>query len=543
MASRQFASPHSREGSAWAWIAEHYSQPESYEIPLRTMYALNSTAGAHPPFSPLPQSPGATPTSPFSREFDGNAFPPSRHLPGHKEEKHSAYNVNSTAALFKMHLMSQISQLPSQPCSLPPNFIASFVRRCFPDNLALVDFPQALTALDYLRDLEQRRGKEIKAALEKLGVLDGTFDKDDLAKRYPGVSSWIDSIMEKDRYAAALYSQVYLRLRHWTLINEMLLPPFNKAHCVAMLNTLFPAVISIRPAAHVCERMLMEERHTFFTYICKVEDKGQRVLDPLISKDRRPGESTGWPVVHEYINKYMCSAIDIINECFEVNSRESLEEQSGYRRPNKGRKVDSGISFGSNSDPHHRPSTSSSAGNNNNSVNHSVNNSTSTTTSSGSGFLNKPLPPSPTISKPPKTSKTGGSSTLERIGKELRKMRSRGDFSSEEKPKQPKQSRSVGTLRKMRSTSILGERDRNIGSSHGDGGEGEFDAEEFRRKRMIWEAKHNHNHNHHHHDDASGSNSNNNNNNNADSNSNSNSNHAKANGANSNENNNKRVSA
>ncbi|KLJ12466.1 hypothetical protein EMPG_12505 [Blastomyces silverae] len=534
MAGRQFASPQSREDSAWAWIAEHYSQPETYEIPLRTMYALNSTAGAHPPFSRLPKTPGAVPTSPFSREFDGNAFPPSRHNPGHKEEKNPAFNVNSTAALFKMHLMSQISQLPSQPCSLPPNFIASFVRRCFPENLALVDFPQALTALDYLRDLEQRRGKEIKAALEKLGVLDGAFDKDDLAKRYPGVASWIDSIMEKDRIAAALYSRVYLRLRHWTLINEMLLPPFNKAHCVAMLNTLFPAVISVRPAAHVCERLLMEERHTFFRYICQVEDKGQRVLDPLISKDKRPGESTGWPVVHEYINKYMCSAIDIINECFEINSRDSLEEQSGYYRQNKGRKVDSGISFGSNSD-YHRPSTSSSSGNtnnndyhnnnNNNNVNHNYNNSTSTTTS---GFFNKPLPPSPTPKAPktPKASKTSGSSTLERIGKELRKMRSRGDF-NEDKAKPPKSSRSVGTLRKMRSTSILGERDRNLGSSHG---EGEFDAEEFRRKRMIWEAKHNHAY--------SSSNSNSNSNNIR-----ANSNHAQADGANPNENHNKRVSA
>ncbi|OJD15005.1 hypothetical protein AJ78_04690 [Emergomyces pasteurianus Ep9510] len=535
MASAQFASPHYRDGSAWAWIAEHYSQPESYEIPLRTMYALNSTAGAHPPFS-LPQSPGTTVPSPFSRELEGNAFPPSRYHPGHKEEKYSAFNVNSTAALFKMHLMSQISQLPSQPCSLPPNFIASFVRRCFPENLALVDFPQALTALDYLRDLEQRRGKEIKAALEKLGVLDVAFDKDDLAKRYPGVSSWIDSIMQKDRYAAALYSQVYLRLRHWTLINEMLLPPFNKAHCVAMLNTLFPAVISVRPAAHVCERMLMEERHAFFRYICQVEDKGQRVLDPLILKDRRPGESTGWPVVHEYINKYMSSAIDIINECFEINSRESLEEQSGYHRYNKGRKVDSGISFGSNID-HHRPSTSSSSGNTNNNSNNNSNNNYNSNSSStnsasssfSSGFLNKPLPPSPTP-KAPKASKPSGSSTLERIGKELRKMRSRGDFNNEENAKPPKSSRSVGTLRKMRSAKILGERDRNLGSSHG---EGEFDAEEFRRKRMIWEAKHNHANNH-----------NNDHESNANPNFNSNSHHAQAERPNTDENNtNKRMSA
>ncbi|KAK2809004.1 hypothetical protein FQN50_004278 [Emmonsiellopsis sp. PD_5] len=485
MASRQFASLPPREGSALTWITEHYlSQPESYEIPLRTMYALNSTAGAHPPFSPLPPHP----TSPlFSREPDGNAFPHPRY-PMAKEQDHAAYRVSSTAALFKAHLMSQMSQLPTQQCSLPPSFITSFVRRCFPEDLGAVDFPQALTALDYLRDLEQRRNKEVMAALNKLAVLDDGFDQNDLAKRYPGVAKWLASLEEKTIHASALYSKVYLELRYWTLFNEILLPPFNKAQSVAMLNTLFPAVISSRPAFHVCERKLMQERHRFFQYICEVEEKGPRVLDPVIRKDRRPGDATGWPKVYESLNKYLCAVTDIIDACYSVNSRESLEEQSSSRRHNKGRKVDSGISFGSTD---HRPSTSSSGSG-----------SASGSSSNGGTTKNKPLPPSPTTTKSSKSSKSSGPSTLERIGRELRKMRSRGDFGSSDQGQQQqtqhqqqqtqpqlKTSRSRGALRKMRSTSILGERDRNLGSSGA--GEGEFDAAEFRRKRMLWEAKHN----------------------------------------------------
>ncbi|KAK2779458.1 hypothetical protein FQN53_001354 [Emmonsiellopsis sp. PD_33] len=474
MASRQFASPPPREGSALTWISEHYlSQPESYEIPLRTMYALNSTAGAHPPFSPLPPHP----TSPrFSREPDGNAFPHPRY-PMAKEQDHAAYRVSSTAALFKAHLMSQMSQLPTQQCSLPPSFITSFVRRCFPEDLGAVDFPQALTALDYLRDLEQRRNKEVMTALQKLGILDDGFDQNDLDKRYPGVAKWVASLKEKTIHASALYSKVYLELRYWTLFNEILLPPFNKAQSVAMLNTLFPAVISSRPAFHVCERKLMQERERFFRYICEVEERGPRVLDPVIRKDRRPGDATGWPKVYESLNKYLCAVNDIIDACYSVNSRESLEEQSSSRRHNKGRKVDSGISFGSTD---HRPSTSSSG--------------SASGSSSGSTTKNKPLPPSPTTTKPTKSTKSSGPSTLERIGRELRKMRSRGDFGSDQGQQQQqnqpqlKTSRSRGALRKMRSTSILGERDRNLGSSGA--GEGEFDAAEFRRKRMLWEAKH-----------------------------------------------------
>ena len=66
--------------------------------------------------------------------------------------------------------MQHITQLPSQPSSLPPSFVTSFVRKCFPPELEQVDFPQALSALDYLKDLEVRRRREVVAAFDKLGI-------------------------------------------------------------------------------------------------------------------------------------------------------------------------------------------------------------------------------------------------------------------------------------------------------------------------------------------------------------------------------------
>lgn len=125
--------------------------------------------------------------------------------------------AQAAADRFKSCLMTQISQLPSQPCSLPPSFITSFVRRCFPFELDKVDFAQALTALDYLRDLETRRRREIVSAFGRLGVDPLTFDKDgdEISKKYPGVATWVNEIEVKERMVEALYTQVYIGLRRW----------------------------------------------------------------------------------------------------------------------------------------------------------------------------------------------------------------------------------------------------------------------------------------------------------------------------------------
>lgn len=439
-------SPEPTEGAALPWILEHLlAYPGNYEIPLRTMYSLNSNSISQPPSF----GSNTSPTSSFSREAPGNAFPATA-------TDSTNNNVTDTAALFKAQLMSQIAQLPSQPSSLPPSFITSFVRRCFPPVVEEVDFPQALTALDYLKDLENRRRKEMIAALNRLGITGAEGEKEELARRFPGVLAWIDSMESKERTAMALYSQVYIRLRHWTLINEMLLEPFNKANCIAMLNTLFPPVTATPPTIHLSARKLQDQRMLFFNYIRDVEDKGKHVLDYMITKDIREGERTGWPVAREYIENYLRAANAIIEECSEVNGRQAFEETTSAtseRQHSKSRKVDSGISFMSVD----RPSTSSSIG-------------------SAHKSNNKPFPQSP----PLKPKQTGGS-TLERIARELRKMKSRADIgdAAKEEKQRPR------SLRKMKSTQGLRDREkRESGDSIPP-----FDPEEFKRHRQEWEAK------------------------------------------------------
>jgi hypothetical protein len=122
------------------------------------------------------------------------------------------------SADFRSQLIYQISRLPSQPCTLPPAFLISFLRRVWIADLDQVDFPQALTALDYLRDLDARWKKEMYNAIQRLGI--SRADVEDpvhsgLALNYPGVMSWLETMKSKGRYMEALYTQIYVGLRRW----------------------------------------------------------------------------------------------------------------------------------------------------------------------------------------------------------------------------------------------------------------------------------------------------------------------------------------
>lgn len=303
-----------------------------------------------------------------------------------------------------------------------------------------------------------------------------------------------------------------------TLVNELSLQPFNKANCIAMLNTVYPPAMipniqSAQPTHQLTPAILSAQRNGLFRYITAVEKNGTAVLKCLISQGQRAGEETGWPSVRETMDKYLRMANGIINECFEITGRDSVQTpvsstHSGTETEDEKqrRKVDSGISFTSSSNrgslqSHHtRPSTSS-----------SIN------THSRTQSVDKPLPP-----YPPQTVHKPAGSTLERIAREIRKIRSRGDIwdSAKSKPntavaadvsmadadadagpaRTPGKDRKLRlrpSLMKMRSNNALREKDGNSAGSRPvsrDGGPIEvetpsFDVEEMKRERMVWEAQ------------------------------------------------------
>ena len=208
--SSQTSSKSSSSGASYQLILEHMmSYPGTYEIPLRTMYTLNCAPRAQPMPAPLSRSNSRSKTL-FTAPSSAGSSPTSPTFP---------YDQQAATVQFTSALMSQISQLPSQPCSLPPAFVTSFLHRCFTLELHLVDFPQSLTALDYLKDLETRRRKEIVNSLKRLKIDEGFLSSapgdDELSRWSPSIADWLRSLEAKERKVDALYTQLYIALRRW----------------------------------------------------------------------------------------------------------------------------------------------------------------------------------------------------------------------------------------------------------------------------------------------------------------------------------------
>ncbi len=379
------------------------------------------------------------------------------------------------------------------------------------------------------------------AALDKLGIeRDDIGHRDKVAKKYPGVVRWVVGTEEKERKVEALYTQIYVGLRRWILINELSLIPFSKPNCIAMLNTLYPPVGMpntpfIQPTAQLTSQILSSQRNAFFRYITAVGKNGAAVLSNLMDQHKRPGERTGWPQLRETLDNYLRMANNIIEECVEITGHEPSPTAASFASvesdDDKKRDWDSGISFGS--------STASSRSNRDSGQSHATRPSTSSSFSLHSRKASKEnfslhsrkaSKETFTVhSRVPSmekhfleadgddvtiTQKSSGS-TLERIARELRKIKSRTNIRDEtrgrnlavtsndvvmqdsqhQQPPSPLKHglRLKRSLKKMRSNSMMrdssGSRPGSRMDEHASVDVPAFDAEEMRRKRELWEAQ------------------------------------------------------
>lgn len=247
------------------------------------------------------------------------------------------------------------------------------------------------------------------------------------------------------------------------MINELSIQPFNKLNCVGMLNTLLPPMQSSTklPSPMLSHEMLKDERDAFFDYIREVQKKGPSVLEQVVNLHKADDEETGWPAVQRSVDKYLRVAKNMIDDCLATTGPESFQ---GYAdEPRKGKKTDSGVSFGSE----RRPSV-------------------------GSSFHEAPMPEMPSNYAPtPK-----GLSKIERITREFKRMRvkprpevdeiiqiSQGQpQSSDSKVKAIKKARSLASLRLRGNGSSL-----SLASRKGSD-VAPFDPEEMKKHRQIYDA-------------------------------------------------------
>ncbi|CAI7579896.1 unnamed protein product [Penicillium glandicola] len=432
------------DGSALTWIFDHCLRyADNYEISLRAAYELNchpSTATMGTGF--LPRSPSI-----FSRNSIWSK---------NSRNSKSSFDAPSydTNAEFRACLTKTVSELPSQPCSLPPSFIISFVRRCFCLDLSDVDFAQALTALDYIRDLQGRWKKEIDAAFNRLNITakDASDPQhSELARKFPNVLTWYKDISHKARLIDFMYTQVYVGLRRWVLVNQMMLEPFDKPNCLALLNTLLPPLHrdSSTPTQQLSTATLGHHRDTFFKFITTFESDPS-ILEPIMAQGARPGEENGWPALYDTIDRYLNAVLEMIDECGLINEPGQIGKSGVQRR------TDSGISFGPDFGP--------------------------CPASSHASDTDKPLPHFPE----PGTSTSKHGSFLERFSS----LSTWGKKKDPKKEQQKEQQREFArSLKKMQSCKEFNSRAGSIKSSVMFNTNISFDLTDDKRRRLIDEAQ------------------------------------------------------
>ena len=127
------------------------------------------------------------------------------------------------------------------------------------------------------------------------------------------------------------------------LINEMMLEPYRKANCLAMLNTLFPPVTPAmsRPTSHLTPKILQCQKDGFRRFIVSIETNEKQILDKVM---KQGAQETAWLLAWNLLDKRLRSANEIISNCLEINDPKSIVDESSDG-PRKSRKVGSGISF------------------------------------------------------------------------------------------------------------------------------------------------------------------------------------------------------
>jgi hypothetical protein len=109
---------------------------------------------------------------------------------------------------------------PASPCSrvkgFPVQFIRHVCRHVFAKEYESVDFTQALTCIDYLRDLERTRRSALRDAALRLGIERGNWRM--ILADEPEAYRWVSAVQKQELVIEASYAAIFLDLRIWVSI-------------------------------------------------------------------------------------------------------------------------------------------------------------------------------------------------------------------------------------------------------------------------------------------------------------------------------------
>ncbi|KAF2083199.1 hypothetical protein K490DRAFT_70049 [Saccharata proteae CBS 121410] len=299
-------------------------------------------------------------------------------------------------------LQWELEQLHKKRTALPPTTYMRIIKDTF-SKPAMGDINpmQALKALDYLRDLEDRRISMREKSLTAVQQAIDTFQlQPQDVRTLPYVQEWIGQVRKAEDRCSKMYASLFLDLRRWIIFKEINAEAFNKQSSLAMVNTLFSNILTASPPSRVPLEMMEWNRDSWTRMIAFIAGS---------KASRKQSESSDYPRIIAVLEQYLDLANQMIEYCAKIDSVEQAERDIKNELDNReadlqkkaqeekiraekiekiygeeearkyynsemeryttygeatrqGRKVDSGVSFASNtSSALKRPSTSDSS--------------------------------------------------------------------------------------------------------------------------------------------------------------------------------------
>ncbi|KAL2063978.1 hypothetical protein VTL71DRAFT_4472 [Oculimacula yallundae] len=204
-----------------------------------------------------------------------------------------------------------------RPKGLPAHFVRRYcLEQVFVPEFTDVNFDHALTALDYLRDLESTRRNAMREAALKLNITEQNWRR--VLWGNQTAMKWVEQTQGNELRIETMYANLFIDLRIWTMTSILLATTFNKADALAMLNTLFPPALPDLPNAKINPKVLYQQRAIFYRYTIDVGENGPGVMNDFKKHLSQPDNRHRWPSVRGTLERYTTLAEEMITEAREA---------------------------------------------------------------------------------------------------------------------------------------------------------------------------------------------------------------------------------
>ncbi|KAK2626252.1 hypothetical protein QTJ16_004514 [Diplocarpon rosae] len=198
----------------------------------------------------------------------------------------------------------------------------------FAEHLDDVRFDNALVALDYLRDLESTRRNWLGQAARNLTITKGNWES--VLQEYPSGLRWVEATQAFDYRTMGAYSNLFVELRKWTMMFVLADEDFDKAHALAVLNTLFPPSVQEIPNEKFDPKIVQYHRAKFYRLLLEVDRNGPLVILDLVESARAKHGSSSWPYVRQTLANYLHWAETMVKEAQKVYGIGFFPRVEGY---------------------------------------------------------------------------------------------------------------------------------------------------------------------------------------------------------------------